>query len=63
MKPTIPEIPPITNSRSILFSIVEKIFQIMSTLTLAETVEIVIQTSQFKNNQNNSKKATIQIYI
>ena len=43
-------------SRSILFRIVAKITKLVSKSTLAETVEIIIQTSQFKNNQNSSKK-------
>ena len=57
------DIPSCTNSTSILVSIVEKNSQLVSKLTLAETVEIVIQTSQFENNQSNCKKATIQLHI
>ena len=52
-----------TNSGSILVSIVEKISQLGSKLKLAETVKIIIQTIQLKNNKNNSKKAAIQLYI
>ena len=57
------EIPHCTNGRSILVSIVEKIFQLVSKLTLADTVEIVIQISQLKNNQNKSNNATIKLHI
>ena len=57
------EIPPCKNVRSILVSIVKNNSQLVSKLTFTETVEIVVQNSQFKNNQNNSKKATIQLLI
>ena len=50
------EILPCTNGRSILINIVEKISQLVSKLTLAETVEIVIHSASSTTNKTIVKK-------